>query len=124
MKLKIETIQPPSGSSSNDPICLINVEDNLILKNAMDFKYIMSAMTTGGVKKILLDINDLREIDSMGIGSFITIKKTLKNQDGEIAIARCSDQIMALLKPIRIENLIRFFDSVEEGINYLKSFSK
>ncbi len=121
MKLAIETIKPVSSSNNNDVICRIDLKDNLDFKNAEEFKFIVFALINGGIKKILLDINDLDEIDSMGIGAFIVIKKTLQNKNGELSVTRCNEKILALLKPTKIKDLIHFFTNIEDGVNYLKS---
>ena len=121
MKLHIETIKPPSATKNEDIIYRIDIKDDLNFKNAEEFKFIISSLINGGVKKIIIDINDLKEIDSMGIGSFIALKKSLPDENLNIIITRGSDQIMTLFKPINLDQIIKIFPTIDAGVNYLSS---
>lgn len=118
MKVSVETI---ASSKSGGLICKIDLKGTLDNNNIQEFDFIINALIEGGMKKIILDIDDLQYIDSTGIGAFIRITKRLRQLNGEVAITRYTSQILNIVKPIKMENFIKFFPNIKEGINYLES---
>jgi anti-sigma B factor antagonist len=118
MKVSVETI---ASAKSGVLMCKIDLKGTLDNNNIHEFDYIINALIEGGIKKMILDIDDLQYIDSTGIGAFIRITKRLRQMNGEVAITRYTSQILNILKPIKMENFIKFFPNVKEGISYLES---
>ena len=121
MKFSIETIMPSAASKNKKAIIRVDIKGSLDNNNSHEFEFIMNTLINGGVRKILLDIDDLQYLDSTGIGVLITITKKLRKENGEIAITRYTGQVLTILKPINMEKFIQFFPSVEEGISFLQS---
>lgn len=124
MKFGIETIKLSPVSEDKDTIYKVDLKGALDSENNREFESTMSDLLKKGVKKIIIDFNDLLVVDSMGIGTLISIIKKLKKENGELIITRCKDQVMTLLKPINIENLIKIFRNLEDGINYFTTAKK
>ncbi len=124
MNISIETIRPSDISEKKEIIHKLEPRGSLDSENSRDFESAISDLIKKGAKKIIVDLDDLLVIDSMGIGTLIGIAKKLKKTDGELIITRCKDQILTLLKPINIENLIKVFKNLEDGINYFTTAKK
>ncbi len=121
MRIGLETIMPSGAGKDRIIIIKLDLKGSIDNNNSAEFDYLISTLINGGVKRIIIDINDLQYIDSTGIGLLILLTKKLRKENGQIAITRFTAQILTILKPINIEKFIEFFPTVEEGINYLKS---
>jgi anti-sigma B factor antagonist len=120
MKFNTEVLMPSPSSRDTKAIVKIDLKGSLDNNNAFEFEFFINSLINGGVRKIIIDINDLQYIDSTGIGSFIAMTKKLRKENGEIGITRYTAQIMTILRPINMEKFIQFFPTVEEGITFLK----
>ena len=121
MKLHIESIMPSAASKDKKVIIKIDLKGSIDNNNTPEFEYIISTLINGGVKKIILDIDELQYLDSTGIAALITATKKLRKEKGEIIITRYTAQMLTIFKPINLEKFIQFFPTVEEGINYFKT---
>ncbi|MBN2038679.1 MAG: STAS domain-containing protein [Spirochaetes bacterium] len=121
MKFNIETIVPGGGRKDSNIIVKIDLKGSLDNNITPEFDYILNTLITGGVKKIILDIDGLQYLDSTGIGSIIGITKKIRKENGDIAITRYTSQILTIVRPINMEKFVQFFSTVDEGIAYLRS---
>lgn len=124
MKLNTEILMHSMANKDNNAIIRIDIRGTLDNNNTFELEFFIYSLINGGVKKIIIDIEDLQYMDSTGIGSLIAIAKRLRKEKGEIAITRYTAQIMTILRPINMEKFIQFFPTIEEGINYLKSIDE
>jgi anti-anti-sigma factor len=121
MKLDIEIIKTdPASIDTAGSICKIGLYNELDRKMDNDFEFIITSLVNNGIRKILFDMENLRYIDSSGIGKVINITKLIRKLNGNCTITRCSPQIMEILVLIKLENFIKIFPSMEEGINFLR----
>lgn len=121
MKLYIESIMPSAASKDKKVIIKIDLKGSIDNNNTPEFEYIISTLINGGVKKIVLDIDELQYLDSTGIAALITATKKIRKEKGEIIITRYTAQMLTIFKPINLEKFIQFFPTAEEGINYFQT---
>lgn len=121
MKIDIEIIKPDEYPL-NIHHCIYKMIffNKLDHQNSNNLDIILNTFIQGGVKKILLDFSNIQYIDSTGIGCIIQTAKTLRKLKGEVTITKCSSHIMEIFKLVRLEKFIKLFNSIEEGINFLK----
>ncbi|MBN2402379.1 MAG: STAS domain-containing protein [Spirochaetes bacterium] len=120
MKLNAE-INIQASATKDKGIIRVELKGSLDNNNSFEFEFFVYTLISGGLKKLLIDIDDLQYLDSTGIGSLIAIAKKIRKENGETAITRYTAQIMTILRPINMEKFIQFFPTIEEGISYLKS---
>ena len=121
MKFSIETKMPAASSKDRSIIIKIDIKGSLDTNTSQEFNFLVNTMIAGGAKKIILDIDDLQYIDSTGIGTFISIAKKIRKENGDVVVTRFTAPIMVVLKPVNIEKFIEFFPTIEEGVNYLNN---
>lgn len=120
MKINIEILK--SSDASTNPhtyICKIGLSNKLDHSNALHLENALLFMIQGGMKKLMLDLTDLKYIDSTGIGKLIKITKTLRKTKGDVCITKCTSHIVEIFKLVRLEKFIKIFNSNEEGLNFL-----
>ncbi len=121
MKFNIEILRP--SKASVDPksfICKISFINKLDQGSCDEFEFLLMTLVQGGLKKVLYDMDELRYVDSSGIGKIINTTKHIRTIEGNVAIARCAPNVMEVFKLVHMEKFINIFGSNEEAISYLK----
>lgn len=121
MKFEVEMIKT-SGSAADikNYICKLGLAEKLDLQNNIHFELLVMTLINGGIKKLVLDLFELKYIDSSGIGKIINIAKIMRNIKGKITITRCNPDLTETFKLIKLDSFITFFNSNEEAYNYLQ----
>lgn len=73
-----------------------------------------------GSKKVVIDLSKVEWMNSTGLGILISGLTTLRNNGGELKLARVTDKIESLLTITKLITVFENFDEVDEAI---KSFS-
>lgn len=68
----------------------------------------------------VIDISDVRYINSSGIGLLITILTKFRNKGGEVFLMNPSDTVKKLLVITKLNAIFQIVKSEEEVTNYLK----
>ncbi len=69
----------------------------------------------------LIDIENVKYINSSGIGVLITLLTKFRNQEGEVVIVKPSEHVNKLLIITKLTAIFKISDSVEEALKELKS---
>lgn len=73
-----------------------------------------------GVRFCLIDISDVRYINSSGIGVLITILTKFRNKSGELFLIRPSEHVRKLLIITKLQAIFNIVDSEEEALVKIK----
>lgn len=68
---------------------------------------------------VVVDLGDVRLMNSSGLGMLIGAHTTVRNGEGELVLARPGERIEGLLEITRLDQVFRVFDSVEEAVEEL-----
>jgi len=68
----------------------------------------------------IIDISDVRYINSTGIGLLITILTKFRNKGGEVFLMNPSESVKKLLVITKLNAIFQIVKSEEEAMNYLK----
>jgi anti-sigma B factor antagonist len=71
--------------------------------------------------KAIIDISEVRYMNSSGIGVLITILTKLRNKGGEVVLLNPSEQVKKLLLITKLNNIFNIFDTKEEAEAFLKA---
>jgi anti-anti-sigma factor len=69
-----------------------------------------------GIKKMIVDLTDVKMITSSGIGIFLNINQSLKSQ---LRLAAANEEVKKVLDLTKVTSVIKLFKTVDEA---LKSF--
>lgn len=86
---------------------------------AAEFNELVHKLLDEGKKNIVVDLSDVKFMNSSGIGMLITAYTTMKNGGGQLKLANATDKINSLLV---ITKLITIFDHYESVDAAVKSF--
>jgi anti-sigma B factor antagonist len=97
-------------------IQVVKVED---LLNELTNKEILNDVQSyveKGFNKFIIDLSDLRFMNSIGLNFLISMMKNSKNSGGELAVANANDQIIGLLEITKLKKMFNLKPSVEKAL--------
>ena len=77
-----------------------------------------------GYYKAIIDISEVRYMNSSGIGVLITVLTRLRNKGGEVVLLNPSEQVKKLLVITKLNNIFNIYDNVDEAVSHLKAAEK
>lgn len=89
--------------------------------NGIDIIEVINDQIQKGVKLCVVDISELRYINSSGIGVLITILTKFRNKGGELWLVNPSESVKKLLIITKLNAIFNITDSEEEAISALKA---
>lgn len=109
-------------SKEEGDVLMLSLDGNLIGEESGSG--ILEAANEAVNRKIVLclvDIENVKYINSSGIGVLITLLTKFRNQGGEVAIVKPSEHVKKLLIITKLTAIFKISDSKEEAIQDLKS---
>jgi anti-sigma B factor antagonist len=67
-------------------------------------------------KNIIIDLADVKFMNSSGLGMLISAFTTMKNGGGNLKLANATEKIQSLLLITKLVSIFENFDSVEEAV--------
>lgn len=123
MEFKVEMIYPnrvQNEETSNDELILqLKLENTFDGNNCKELYHFVHPLMNGGIVRLLVDMNNLRSIDSAGIGVMINLAKLLRARRGEIAFSRVPFHIMKIFDLIRLQTFIQMYPTEASAIKFL-----
>jgi len=94
------------------------LESRIVADIAPQFKEGMVNYAAQGNHTIILDLSEVRFIDSTGLGALIGSLKAMGNND-ELVLAGAKDSVSNMLKLTRMDKVFRMFPTAEEAVAIL-----
>lgn len=109
-------------SEVTDGILTISLEGNLLgeTSNAPVMELLTGNLTQGN-KKVLLDLSQLKFINSTGLGMLLTAVSKTRNAGGELVLCNAPEQMRKLLQITKLESVFISQPDVNSGLAFLKS---
>ena len=85
-----------------------------------DFNELLHKQIDDGKKNIIVDLHDVKFMNSSGLGMLIGGLTTMKKAEGSLKLANVTDKIQSLLVITKLITIFESFNSVDEAA---KSFS-
>lgn len=80
-----------------------------------DLKGRMIDWINDGRKQIVLDLSSVDFIDSSGLGTLVSILKTIGNR-GELCISSLRETVMSLFRLTRMDKVFRVYPTAEDAV--------
>lgn len=105
-----------------DDILRIRLSGDLIGEDSgMNLIALANDSLSNEVKLCIIDISELRYINSSGIGVLITILTKFRNKGGEVYLLKPSENVQKLLIITKLNAIFQIADSEEEAAEKLKN---
>ena len=70
--------------------------------------------------KVIIDLSGVRHIDSMGFASFLSIRKTARNNFGTLKFVNPSPSVMEVLRILHLNTVFDIYEDLDECIQAMK----
>ena len=92
-------------------------EDKLTSLIAPDLKAELVKLNAESIKNIILDLNEVKYVDSSGLSSILVGNRLCENEEGLFAIASPNDHVMKLIKISQLDSILTILSTKEEAID-------
>ncbi|MFP4362762.1 MAG: STAS domain-containing protein [Spirochaetia bacterium] len=100
-------------------ILKISIKGRLNISNAGEVGLLLETLINGGLRKILVNMEELDYIDSTGIGTLVRLAKLIRSKNGEFCLLNVPPSINKVLKIVRLETFINQFLSEQKAVDFL-----
>ena len=102
----------------NGEIVILDLEGKLLTGSDVGyFREIFDTLIKGGETKIILNLKNLRMMDSTGLGELTRSYTSAKNNGGMIKLVDLTAKIKDLLFITKIITIFETYDSEDEAVN-------
>jgi anti-anti-sigma factor len=96
-------------------IGVVSIFGRLIVSNAKVFKESFEEITEKA-NFVVLDLSEMEYIDSMGLGSIISLYKALQELDGDLCIANLQSKPKTLFQITKVYLIFDVFETLDEAL--------
>ncbi len=89
-------------------------------EDTKDFNELLHNLIKEGKKNIVVDLSNVKFMNSSGLGMLIAGLTTLKRENGSFKLANVTDKIQSLLIITKLATIFETYTSIDEAV---KSFS-
>ncbi len=89
-------------------------------EDTKEFNELLHKLIDEGKKNVVIDLSDVKFMNSSGLGMMIGGLTTMKKTGGNLKLARVTEKIESLLIITKLITIFEFYDNVDDAI---KSFS-
>ena len=101
-------------------VTIIDLKGKILMGEGIDeLRNTIKELLENGVKKILLNFEDVPYLDSTGLGEVVRSYTSVKKADGQIKIVNLTNKVKDLLS---VTKLITVFETFEDEDKALESF--
>ena len=102
--------------SSQGSVAVVRVAGRMDAASAPQFEQACRDSIRGGTTRLLADLADLQYVSSMGLGSFLSIAKTMQSSGGALMLCGMKGLVKEVFDMTRLTPLFPVFDSAETAL--------
>jgi anti-sigma B factor antagonist len=80
----------------------------------------IKGLISDGIVSVVIDLGDVKWMNSSGMGILMASMTTLKNANGKLALARVTEKVESLLIITQLIKVFSTFETVERAVASLK----
>ena len=92
-------------------------EDKIDSTRAPVFKSEFVTMQAEGVKNVILDLSDVRYMDSSGLSALLVGNRIFSESGGILVICQVGEHVMKLVSISQLDKVLNILPTVEEGVD-------
>jgi anti-sigma B factor antagonist len=95
------------STSQTDEEATLRIVGELDAVTTRDLRPMIDALLAERCRRVVVDASELRLIDSCGVGGLVSLYKKVKEYGGEVTVRGLSSQPAAILKLLRLDQVLR-----------------
>jgi anti-sigma B factor antagonist len=106
-------------------VVVIEVKGNMMGgPDSQKFRDLLHKLIDEGKNKVVVDLKNVKFINSAGLGTLISGLTTMRNAGGDLKIANPTEKIESLLMITRLIKVFESYSSVDEAVESFNKRSK
>lgn len=105
----------PEKPTAEEMVLIIPTVEVLDIETGPNLQLLLNEHLQAG-RKVIIALRNVKLIDSMGLASLIASQKKALQQGGVIVLVEVSDHVMQLFKLVKLHNMIRICDGLNEAV--------
>lgn len=101
----------------NEVVIIYVKEERLDAHNSGELKVEMQRQYENGKKNILVDLKDVRFIDSSGLGALVSGFKNAISHQGNLKLSTLQPQVKSMFELTRLHRVFEIFSSTAEALD-------
>lgn len=97
-------------------VTVLDLKGRFVEERGDDFRETMNRLVKGGVRKVLLNFDEITYVDSAGLGMLVAKYITLNKREGHLKICNLHRRSFRVLDVTRLLTIIESFESEAEAI--------
>ncbi|MCX7110790.1 MAG: STAS domain-containing protein [Candidatus Methylumidiphilus sp.] len=91
-------------------------EERLDAHNSKELKDYLLTLYDNGAKKLILDLSEVRFVDSSGLGALLSGHKNAGLRDGRFALACVQSRVQSMFELTRLTRVFEIYPGVEDAL--------
>lgn len=103
-------------TSQNGRVLVVELDlIRLDVQSVPAFKTSTSELVQPG-GSMVIDLQCVQFVDSTGLGALLSLLRRIKEMDGQLVLARASDQTLAMFRLVKMTRIFDIYSTVEEAV--------
>jgi anti-anti-sigma factor len=98
------------------PVGILHCSGQLVSANAGLVKREITRLLLGGLPKIIVDMRDVRFIDSAGIGALVAAQKRVHEHDGALVLSTLQKDVALTIRLLRLDKIFPIVETLDEAM--------
>lgn len=101
----------------NNVLIITPEVDSLDSNDSPEFKEkVIHLINDNSSNQVIFDLHQVHFIDSSGLGTFLSVLRTLHSHGGDLKLARMNKPIRTMFELISMHKIFEIFNSTEEAV--------
>ena len=97
-------------------LLIVELPENLVANNIKEFKKVVEPYIDTN-PMIVLDFSNVGIVDSLGIGTILSILKRVKAQKGDLKLYNVDEDLVDLFRLMRLDRVFDIYETRQEAID-------
>ena len=102
-------------TNQTGPASIVTVSGRVDSETAPQLEAALSAITSQGASKIIVNLSELEYMSSAGLRSLVGAAKSAKNGGGELKLAAIPQMIQSVMYTVGLDKMVNVYANVEEA---------
>ncbi len=112
------------SSSLNSDVAIVTCEGSINNDKTRALDQVWTSLKTNKKFKVLMDVSNVTNIYSCGLGQLIKMHKECEAHKGVLLIVGVKDTVRTILLSTKLEKLLRIYENPEDAVKYLQNLAR
>jgi anti-anti-sigma factor len=85
---------------------------------------VVDLIANNPLNQVVFDLHTLRFIDSSGLGTFLSVLRTLHRKGGELKLACLNKPVLTMFELVSMHKVFEIFNTTEEAVRSFKGIKR